>query len=91
MRDICSDHHLNDRPHQPVARGAAGWLAFAAAPVFAVMALLTHLSGGDMLCTAAPGASSLTGMTTMYALMSAFHLSPWLRLMASDTQVIKQL
>lgn len=60
---------------------AARGLHLAAAPTFAVMALLTHRAGGpEMLC--APAASPLTGMVAMYLLMSAFHLAPWLRLIA---------
>lgn len=61
------------------ALGAANWLHLAAAPAFAVMALLTGLSGGDMLCAAA---SPLGGMIPMYLLMSVVHLPPWLRLIA---------
>ena len=66
------------------SHGAADWLSLAAAPTFAVMALLT-LAGGapDMLCSAAPDASLLTGMVPMYLLMSAFHLPPWLKLISS--------
>ena len=62
------------------ALGAAGWLGLAAAPTFAVMALLTYLFGGgvDMLCSMSP----LSGMVPMYVLMSAFHLAPWLRLIS---------
>ncbi len=59
------------------------FLSLTAAPTFALMALLTGIHGGgipDMLCTAAPDASPLTGMVPMYGLMSAFHLVPWLRL-----------
>jgi hypothetical protein len=66
--------------------GAALWLSLAAAPTFAFMALLTAVPGGgapDMLCSAAPGASPFTGMALMYLLMSAFHLGPWLKLIAS--------
>jgi hypothetical protein len=66
--------------------GAADWLSLAAAPTFAFMALLTAVPGGgplDMLCTATPGASPFSGMVLMYGLMSAFHLGPWLRLIAS--------
>jgi hypothetical protein len=64
--------------------GAADWLHLAAAPTFAVMALLTVVGGGasDILCAAGQGASPLTGMVTMYLLMSGFHLAPWLRLMS---------
>ena len=45
--------------------GAADCLSLAAAPTFAVMALLTAVLGGGslaMLCSAAPDASPLTGM-----------------------------
>jgi hypothetical protein len=70
--------------HAP-GRGIADWLSLAAAPTFAVMALLTGILGGgapDMLCSAVHGASPLSGMVPMYLLMSAFHLSPWLKLIA---------
>jgi hypothetical protein len=62
--------------------GVAGWLGLAAAPTFALMALWSALSGGppDVFCV--PHASPLTGMTTMYLLMSTFHAAPWLRLIA---------
>ena len=62
------------------------WLSLAAAPTFAIMALLTSVLGSgqpDMLCSAAHGASSLGGMVPMYLLMSAFHLAPWLKLILS--------
>jgi hypothetical protein len=64
--------------------GAACWLQLAAAPTFAVMALLTAALGGapDILCAAAQDASPLTGMVPMYVLMSAFHAGPWLRLLS---------
>lgn len=60
----------------------ARWLGLAAAPVFALMALWTGLSGGqgDMLCMAMQGSSPLNGMAMMYGLMSVFHAGPWLRL-----------
>jgi hypothetical protein len=67
------------------ARGAADWLSLAAAPTFAIMALLTVIFGGgaqDMLCAAAPDAWPLGGMVPMYLLMSSFHLAPWLKLIA---------
>ena len=65
-------------------RGAVSGLQFAAAPTFAVMAVLTAASGGsaaDILCASAQDGSSLTGMTAMYGLMSAVHAVPWIRLM----------
>ncbi|MBR0664850.1 hypothetical protein GXW71_10850 [Roseomonas hellenica] len=67
------------------AGGAADLLCLAAAPSFAVMALLTGFGGGppDVLCSAAQDASPLSGMGLMYALMSAFHAAPWLKLVSS--------
>ena len=67
------------------ALGAADWLCLAAAPTFAIMALLRGVLGGgspDMLCSAAQDASPLSGMVPMYVLMSAFHLAPWLKLIS---------
>jgi hypothetical protein len=68
------------------ALGAADWLCLAAAPIFAIMALLTGVLGGgppDMLCSAAQDASPLSGMVPMYLLMSAFHSAPWLKLVSN--------
>ena len=64
--------------------GAADWLCLAAAPTFAIMALLTGVGGGstDMLCSAAQQASPLSGMVPMYVLMSCFHSAPWLKLIS---------
>jgi hypothetical protein len=76
-----------DGPHTPGRLGAADWLSLAAAPTFAVMALLTSVLGDsplDMLCSAGSDASLLTGMVPMYLLMSAFHAAPWLRLLRSS-------
>jgi hypothetical protein len=36
----------------------------------------------DMLCMSMQGSSPMSGMTLMYLLMSAFHLSPWLKLIS---------
>ena len=68
----------------PAALGAAEYLSLAAAPTFAIMALLTTATGSgpaDILCSAAH-ASPLGGMAAMYLLMSAFHMAPWLKLFA---------
>jgi ABC-type Na+ efflux pump permease subunit len=65
------------------ALGAVDWLYLAAAPTFAVMALLTAVLGGgavSMLCSGVQDASPLTGMVPMYLLMSVFHSAAWLRL-----------
>jgi hypothetical protein len=69
---------------------AGGLLSLAAAPTFAIMALLRGIHGGsmpDILCSATQEASPLTGMVPMYLLMSAFHLAPWLRLLSSRRMV----
>jgi hypothetical protein len=60
------------------------WLTLAAAPTFAIMALLTAALGSgapDILCSAMHGASPLGGMVPMYVLMSTFHSAPWLKLL----------
>ncbi len=67
------------------ARGIAKWLGLAAAPTFAIMALLTGVLGDGkmaMMCSGAADPSLLGGMVPMYLLMSAFHSAPWLKLMA---------
>jgi hypothetical protein len=76
---------IGDVSHHAGARGIADWLCLAAAPTFAIMALLTGVLGGapDMLCSAAQDASPLSGMVPMYWLMSAFHSAPWLKLISS--------
>lgn len=66
--------------------GAADWLCLAAAPTFALMALLTDVLGGGqmaMMCSTTQDASPLTGMVSMYLLMSVFHSGPWLKLISS--------
>jgi hypothetical protein len=62
---------------------AVEWLYLAAAPTFALMAILTAAAGGgtsSTLCSGMEPGSALTGMAPMYALMSLFHSAPWLRL-----------
>ena len=60
----------------------SSFLSFAAAPTFALMALLSAIPGGrpPALCSGAHDPSPLTGMAAMYVLMSAFHSAPWLKL-----------
>lgn len=62
---------------------AAGYLSLAASPTFAIMALATALTDrgpAGAFCGSGPGGWPLDEMVVMYLLMSAFHLSPWLRL-----------
>ena len=61
---------------------AADLLRLAAAPSFAIMALLTSAFGGhsDMFCM--QDTSLFGGMVPMYLLMSAFHLPAWLTLIS---------
>jgi hypothetical protein len=69
----------------PAALGAADWLCLAAAPTFAIMALMTGIRGSgphDLFCAAVQDASPLSGMVWMYILMSAFHSVPWLTLIS---------
>jgi hypothetical protein len=78
--------HTTLRAADVAALGAADWLSLAAAPTFAIMALLTECLGGkpDILCAAIQGTSPLSGMVPMYLLMSAFHLAIWLKLIFSQ-------
>jgi hypothetical protein len=63
-----------------IARVTADWLGLAAAPAFAMMALMTAALGGgaEPICSA--HGSLMSGMIPMYLLMSAVHSAPWLRL-----------
>ena len=59
-------------------REASGWLALAASPTYALMALIAA-SDASPIAFCASG-NSIHRMTAMYVLMSVFHLSPWLKL-----------
>ena len=64
-------------------------LALAASPCFALLALGSLIQGSGAsgaLCSAA-GMTPLGGMTVMYALMSLFHVPPWLRLVGAYPRV----
>lgn len=72
-----------------MALRTTGWLSLGAAPTFAMMAVVTGIleSGAhQMSCSALMHTSPLTGMVPMYALMCAFHLTPWLRLISRSTK-----
>lgn len=68
------------KPGKPATLAAADLLSLAAAPTFALMALLTAATGStDMICMTTTDAFPIGGMVPMYLLMSGFHLAPWLR------------
>jgi len=73
-------HAIHRRSAAWAVSAGADLLGLAASPTFAIMALLTGVSGDshDMLCSAGREA----GMVLMYLLMSAFHSSSWLRLIS---------
>jgi hypothetical protein len=85
-----SEAHAGNRAGEAIrydiaaaARRAADWLGLAAAPTFALMALVTATGGQPQwLCSAAHLESPLGGMVPMYLLMSAFHSGPWLKLIS---------
>ena len=81
----CAGGAIRSESGHSAAVRAADWLSLAAAPTFAIMALLTGIVGGsqpDILCSAAEHTSWLSGMIPMYLLMSAFHSPPWLKLIS---------
>jgi hypothetical protein len=69
------------------AQRTADGLALAASPAFAIMAVLSGVPGAGHaeMHGAADHTSPLSGMVTMYALMSVFHAAPWLRLFRPRT------
>ena len=81
MRSVSSD--VDRTGPLSGAFSSEDWLALAASPTFAIMALLARIAEGgpaDVLCSISSG-SPLSGMPAMYLLMSAFHLTPWLKLL----------
>jgi hypothetical protein len=82
----CGGGAIRSESGHSAALHTAEWLCLAAAPAFAIAALITGVRGGgqpDILCSAAEHTSSLGAMTPMYLLMSVFHAPPWLKLIAS--------
>jgi hypothetical protein len=82
----CAVSEFRSECGQAASLRAACWLCLAAAPTFAIMALLTAVLGRSephILCSAAEHTLPLSGMIPMYLLMSAFHSPPWLKLISS--------
>jgi hypothetical protein len=93
---ISTGHQDECRSRQTSAAGTlACGLALAAAPVFALMALVSAVSpdtgAAGMLCSSASGWGSWSGMTFMYLLMSLFHCAPWLKRFADRPPPSKHL
>ena len=95
MSAVCNDDSGTVRTAAGVRPGgwralaATDWLSLAAAPAFAIMALLTGLSGSGAMAMCgmdmhAAGWFSLDGMVPMYLLMSVFHAPPWVRLLKAS-------
>jgi hypothetical protein len=63
-------------------------ISLAASPCFAIMALMTGLSSSpmDRFCSFGH-IVPLTGMATMYLLMSAFHSPAWLNLLGGPNRI----
>jgi hypothetical protein len=76
-----------------IAPAFADRLRLAAAPTYAFMAVFTGIFGEspkDMICMAMPHSSPLSGMVSMYLLMSVFHAVPWLKLIARRARAARQ-
>jgi hypothetical protein len=85
MREARVGRAIRSQDESAATLRAADWLSLAAAPAFALMALLATASGGghpDVLCVTGRHAWTLGGMVPMYLLMSAFHSAPWLGLIS---------
>ncbi len=66
---------------QGPAGEAIALLAYAAAPVFGVMAGLSALNASGMAICSGAAMLPIHDMALMYLLMALFHLSPWLKLL----------
>lgn len=65
----------------------AGLLAFAAAPVFGLMARYSAIAAPDMaMCGAGASRFPINDMALMYLLMGLFHLPPWIRLSSARSR-----
>jgi hypothetical protein len=91
MADVTQHPHYAGRSHSPADR-AALVLSLAAAPAFAIMALVTAwFDTGQLapLCGSGGGFAS-HGMFVMYLLMSALHAPAWLKVMAGGFDSVRR-
>jgi hypothetical protein len=72
---------------------AADWLGLSAAPIFAIMALLSGIFNdpSTIICAAMKDLFPLSGMVPMYVLMSVIHLSPWLKLKSNRRRAMQRV
>jgi hypothetical protein len=78
MSAATNEESVNRRSGSPAA---GRWLAVAASPTFAIMALVSATDAPPLaFCAAGSNVLPVDGMTAMYLLMALFHLPPWLRL-----------
>jgi len=86
MSQGCSGGSDSVVTHRNAALRVADVLALAASPTFAVMALVTGVAGGGSAEMFGMGAhvSPMSGMVTMYLLMSAFHAGAWLKVIRAS-------
>jgi hypothetical protein len=80
--DEASSAHSHSPRRRTLTLCVDKYLALAAAPTFAGMAILTAAEGHSLpglLCSAAMGTSHAGQMWVMYALMSLFHSTHWIR------------
>ncbi len=82
---VSADKNVAGSNQRRMMSALATYIRLAAFPIFAGLALVTALRAGGMpniLCSVEPPPFHLSGMGTMYALMSIFHAPPWLALIA---------
>ncbi|MCH4542297.1 hypothetical protein DK867_20405 [Ochrobactrum sp. POC9] len=74
-------------PPEPTS-DASSLIGLAATPTFALMAWISAVGSQDMtMCSGASTFVPVNDMALMYALMSLFHLTPWMKLFAARFQL----
>jgi hypothetical protein len=78
---------------RPLGARVLGLLSLAPTPTFALLGLLSAAQEGSLesvICSAGHGSSMLTGMVSMYLLMSVFHSAPWIRMIAQRRRTMQR-